>query len=117
MVGAHCLLGQEGTAPWALLSKGKSELECYPTVQTSFSAVTEISPRGDSFLVECEGGALVSARKILLATGLADEIPEIDGIFRFYGRSVHHVLTATALSTATKRSLYMVPAIRARVWR
>jgi thioredoxin reductase len=86
----HCLLGQEGTAPWALLSKGKSELGCYPTVQASFSAVTEISPRGDSFVVEREGGALVSARKILLATGLADEIPEIDGISRFYGRSVHH---------------------------
>lgn len=86
----HCLLGHEGTAPSALLAKARSELERYTTVESGLDAVTAITRRDDSFVVECECGAAVSARKVLIATGLTDDIPEIDGIDRLYGRSVHH---------------------------
>ena len=33
---------------------------------------------------------LPTARKVLLTTGLKDEIPKIEGVERLYGRSVHH---------------------------
>jgi thioredoxin reductase len=67
----HCLLGHDGVPPSVLLAKGRSELERYPTVKAGLDAVIGITPRDDGFVIECEGGAAVSARKVLLATGLA----------------------------------------------
>lgn len=87
----HCLLGHEGTPPAALLAKGRVELARYPTVEKIQRPVAAITPSDGRFLVECEGGgAAYYARKVLLATGLIDVIPEIDGVDRFYGVSVHH---------------------------
>jgi thioredoxin reductase len=42
------------------------------------------------FLVTREDGQSVRCRKVLLATGVRDEIPQIDGIAPMYGISVHH---------------------------
>lgn len=86
----HCLLGHEGTPPDRLLAKGRSELERYATVKLHAGLVSAIVPSGGRFSVACADGGAVTARKILLATGLTDEIPRIDGIDRLYGRSVHH---------------------------
>jgi thioredoxin reductase len=40
--------------------------------------------------VACADGLTSRARKILLTTGLIDEVPRLEGIERLYGRSVHH---------------------------
>lgn len=86
----HCLLGQEGTPPAELLAKGRSELARYPTVTGVPDPVTEITPLDGRFLVAAASGDTVNVRKVLLATGVTDEIPQIDGIDTLYGRSVHH---------------------------
>jgi thioredoxin reductase len=52
--------------------------------------VTEITPLDGRFLVAAASGDTVNVRKVLLATGVTDEIPQIDGIDTLYGRSVHH---------------------------
>jgi thioredoxin reductase len=41
-------------------------------------------------VVVCADGFTVTARKVLLTTGLIDEVPRLQGIERLYGRSVHH---------------------------
>jgi thioredoxin reductase len=86
----HCLLGHEGMAPRDFLAKGKSELERYTTVTTSTHHVVTITPSEHRFSVACADGSILVARKILLATGLEDEVPRVEGIDKFYGRSVHH---------------------------
>ena len=40
--------------------------------------------------VVCAGGLQLSARKLLLATGVVDELPDIEGFRELYGKSVHH---------------------------
>ncbi len=86
----HCLLGHEGIAPSALLARGRLELEQYPTVMSRGDRVTSITPDGNQFSVVCADGLAVMAGKVLLTTGLIDEVPRIEGIERLYGRSVHH---------------------------
>jgi len=86
----HCLLGHEGMAPSDLLARGRLELERYPTVTSRVDRVTAITPCGNHFSVVCADGVTSRARKILLTTGLIDEVPRLDGIERLYGRSVHH---------------------------
>jgi thioredoxin reductase len=86
----HCLLGHEGVAPAELMRKAKRELERYTTVRVLGERVTTIVPTGDVFAVTCANGFTAEARKVLLATGLVDDVPGLEGIERFYGRSVHH---------------------------
>jgi thioredoxin reductase len=54
--------------------------------------VTDITPVGDGFEYVCADGTNGSASKVLLATGLVDELPELAGIEPLYGVSVHHCL-------------------------
>lgn len=86
----HCLLGHEGMSPSDLLARGRLELEQYPTVTSRGDRVTDITPSGNRFSVACADGFAVMARKILLTTGLIDEVPRLEGIECLYGRSVHH---------------------------
>ena len=86
----HCLLGHEGMSPSELLARGRLELEQYPTVTSRVDRVTAITPCGNHFSVACADGFTSRARKILLTTGLIDEVPRLEGIERLYGRSVHH---------------------------
>jgi thioredoxin reductase len=44
----------------------------------------------EAFRLELGGGDSVEARRLLLATGLADELPAIDGLAALWGRSAFH---------------------------
>jgi thioredoxin reductase len=54
------------------------------------SAVTDISGDKDEFRVTVEDGSVVVARRVVLAYGLRDFLPAVDGIEAFYGHSVYH---------------------------
>ena len=86
----HCLVGYEGVSPRDLLARGRLELEQYPTVTSRVHRVIDITPSENRFSVACADGFTAMARKVLLTTGLIDELPRLEGIERLYGRSVHH---------------------------
>jgi thioredoxin reductase len=87
--GAHNLLGQEGIAPLELLAKGRREAESYGAEIRSGRAVG--ARRTDhGFEVDLEDGETVRARRMLLATGLVDVLPEVPGVREFWGSSVLH---------------------------
>lgn len=88
----HGLLGQEGTSPAAFLEAARRELSKYPSVELLKTRVENIAPAGDVFTFACADGTIGKASKILLASGLVDELPAIPRIEEFYGVSVHHCL-------------------------
>jgi len=86
----HGLLGHEGRPPSELLAIGSGELEKYVSVTHSRSEVSTVVPSKGGFEFTRSGNANAFARKVLLATGLIDEVPNLAGIDALYGRSVHH---------------------------
>jgi thioredoxin reductase len=88
--GVHCLLGNERIAPRELLAKGRIELREYKSVALRDDEVLAISRPDNQFTISCLSGLRVTARKVLLTTGVKDEVPKIGGIQKLYGRSVHH---------------------------
>jgi thioredoxin reductase len=88
--GVHCLLGNERIAPFELLAKGRIELREYKSVALRDDEVLAISNADNQFTISCLSGLSVTARKVLLTTGVKDDVPKIDGIQKLYGRSVHH---------------------------
>ena len=107
---------REGTPPRELLAKGRFELERYTTVELHADRVTEITPSGNQFVVACADGFTLRARKVLLTTGLTDEVPRLEGIERLYGQSTI-VLIAMVLNIEANLSRFTGQAIKVPVWR
>jgi thioredoxin reductase len=85
----HGYLSRDGAAPSELLAIGREELAPYG-VELRRVAVSDVVPAGDGFEIALATGERLAARKVLIATGVRDRLPRIDGIEACYGISVHH---------------------------
>jgi thioredoxin reductase len=87
----HGYLTRDGIPPHEFLALGRSDLAKYDTVRlTAAGAAAAVCEVGGRFKVTLEDGEIVIARKLLIATGVVDNLPAIDGIRELYGRSVFH---------------------------
>lgn len=86
----HAYLTRDGIDPGEFLRLGREQLRPYETVEFRQAEVTEASRIEDGFQVTLRSGEKVSSRKLLLATGVVDDLPELEGFEEFYGRSVFH---------------------------
>jgi thioredoxin reductase len=85
----HGYFTRDGTPPLELLEIGRRELRQYG-VEFRQVTVADVTSTGESFHVRLETGEQLQARKVLLATGVRDHLPEVEGIGDCYGVSVHH---------------------------
>jgi thioredoxin reductase len=98
----HGLLGREGKSPSDFLDEALEELSRYKSVSVRGTRVAGVIPAGEEFEFVCADGARGTASKVLLATGLVDELPELEGIEPLYGVSVHHCLYCDGFEYAGK---------------
>ncbi len=89
-VELHGYLSRDGTAPAELLAIGRSEVERYhgAVVDGTVVDATALGPHG--FSVALSGGRRVAARRILVTTGLSDELPAVPGLRERWARDVLH---------------------------
>jgi thioredoxin reductase len=87
--GVHGLLGQEGVPPAELLARGRDELAAYGGEVVPGRVVDARRDEG-GFLVTTDDGRTVRARRLLVATGLVDELPDVPGLRERWGRDVLH---------------------------
>jgi thioredoxin reductase len=83
----HGMLGRDGTSPLALLADGRREIESYGGVVRHASVVTT-RRTDDGFAIDTADGTTEHSRKLLVATGARDELPEVPGLAEFWGRGV-----------------------------
>ncbi|HYF39251.1 MAG TPA: NAD(P)/FAD-dependent oxidoreductase [Gemmatimonadales bacterium] len=88
--GLHSYLTRDGIAPGEFLEIARSEVARYPSVEFRSVEVLDATASSDGFRVVCADGRQLSARKLLLATGVVDELPEVEGLTPLYGTSIHH---------------------------
>ena len=86
----HGFLSRDGLPPGELLAAGRQEVRGYGGTiwEGSVSDVVRCSASG--FAVLLSDGRRVSARRLLVATGLRDELPDIPGLRERWGRDVLH---------------------------
>ena len=88
--GLHGYLTRDGIGPAEFLRIAREDVAQYPSVEFHRGKVVDARRTSGGFTVECAGGLRFSARKLLLATGVVDELPQVEGLPELYGRSVHH---------------------------
>jgi thioredoxin reductase len=86
----HGFLSQDGLPPADLLAAGRAEVKGYGG-EILEDTVTQLVRCGTSgFQVLLAGGQRISARRLLVATGLRDELPEVEGLSARWARDVLH---------------------------
>jgi thioredoxin reductase (NADPH) len=83
---AHNYLTRDGVPPAELYAIGRSEVTGYGG-EVITASVTTIS---QGFHVEVADGRSFNARRLLVTTGLADELPDVPGLAERFGRDVVH---------------------------
>lgn len=86
--GIHGFLGQHAILPFDLLARGRDEARGVG-VEFEEGRVTGIEKSGDGFSVT-SGSGKHHARRVVLAYGVRDTLPDIPGIEEHYGKTVHH---------------------------
>ncbi|GII95601.1 thioredoxin reductase [Sinosporangium siamense] len=82
----HTYLGRDGTAPGEMLRIARDEVRRYG-VMVREGTVVEVS-RDKSFHVVLADTSVVHARRLLVTTGLTDELPDVPGIAQLWGKDV-----------------------------
>ncbi|MGI5170076.1 NAD(P)/FAD-dependent oxidoreductase [Spirillospora sp. CA-253888] len=87
----HNFLTRDGTPPAELREIGRRELAAYRSVEVRTGSVTNAGGSSESgFRLELSSGGAVDARRLLLATGLADDLSGPRGVEALWGRSAFH---------------------------
>lgn len=85
----HGFLTRDGEHPQQLRAIGFDQLRRYG-IEVRAHAVVEAACVDARFTARLETGAVVTSRALLLATGVEDDMPAIEGFEALYGRSVFH---------------------------
>ncbi|WP_079031918.1 NAD(P)/FAD-dependent oxidoreductase [Streptomyces specialis] len=93
--GVHGYLGREGVAPAELMAAGRAEVTAYGGTVIDGRVVAARPLPGScetarGFGVTLADGTEVVARRLLVATGLTDELPDVPGLAERWGREVLH---------------------------
>ncbi|MEU0300932.1 NAD(P)/FAD-dependent oxidoreductase [Streptomyces sp. NPDC006175] len=86
---AHNYLGREGVPPLELLAIGRAEAAEYGA-ETVRGSVVSAERLSDGFRVVREDGSAVHARRLLVTTGIVDELPAVEGLAERWGSEVLH---------------------------
>ncbi len=91
----HGYLGLEGISPWNLREAGRKQALHYGATHVDgkvcrLQRVENSQHWPTLFEVATETGEPILARKLLLATGVVDVLPNIANIEQYYGTTVHH---------------------------
>jgi thioredoxin reductase len=85
----HGLLARDGVPPAELLERGRDEVARYGG-RLVRGEVRAVDRDGDQFAVGLADGRAVRARRLLVATGVVDDLPDVAGLKDRWGRDVLH---------------------------
>lgn len=87
---SHGFITRDGISPGEFRKIAHQEISKYPSVHIQQETITHVEREASTstFLLTTDRGATIQARKIILATGLKEILPNVDGIKGYYGKSL-----------------------------
>jgi thioredoxin reductase len=86
----HGFLSRDGVNPRDLRRIGRAQLARYDTIQLEGLEARRARAFRGGFQLTLSNGTRARCRKLLIATGVIDDVPSIEGFDDLYGRSVFH---------------------------
>ncbi len=86
----HGFLTRDCSEPAQLRRIGREQLQRYRTVELRDVLVKDAAPHVQGFEIELQNGERMRCRKLLLASGVRDELPDVEGFEELYGKTAFH---------------------------
>lgn len=87
---AHNIFTRDGTPPLELLKIAKSQLKIYPSVSFKNAFVTKAQKKNGAFQLTTDKEEVITARKLIIGTGVTDTLPDIKGFKELWGTKIVH---------------------------
>lgn len=87
---SHNFLTQDGQTPHAITQIGKTQVLAYPTVHFQNDLAVSGKILEDGFSITTQGKATYTSKKLIMATGIKDIMPDIPGFAESWGVTVVH---------------------------
>ena len=87
---SHGFLTRDGQPAADIAAEGRANVAAYPNVHWHDGTATSARQDGDTFVIELDGASTVRGARLVLATGVRDDLPPIDGLAERWGKSVFH---------------------------
>ncbi len=87
---SHGVIGQDGRSPDAIAADGKAQLLAYPNAQWRADSVVRAERTDSGYALHCASGQRYEARHLVLAFGVVDELPDLEGLRERWGQTVFH---------------------------
>lgn len=100
---SHGFLGHDREAPASLIQHARSQVLSYPTAQFIVGEATEARERAGELEVALASGAIHHTRRLILATGVVDELPDLPGLRERWGATVLHCPYCHGFEVASRR--------------
>jgi thioredoxin reductase len=100
---SHGFLGQDGREPGEIVAAARAEVAAYPTVSFFEGVVTRAERDGEGFAVTLEDGTTRVAKRLILATGVEDVLPDLPGLREGWGTAVLHCPYCHGYEVAERR--------------
>ncbi|MDV2452515.1 NAD(P)/FAD-dependent oxidoreductase [Xanthomonas hortorum] len=85
---SHGFLGRDGASPAQIATEGRTQLRAYPSVHWAEGEVTHLQGSADAFEVTLADGGTHTARRLIVASGVVDRLPELPGLAERWGKQV-----------------------------
>ncbi len=105
-VHMHNFVTRDGITPAEFRRIGRQQLEPYANVETREARIEDVRGTRGSFDVRLSTGS-IKARRILLCTGMVDELPEIEGLGSLWGKSIFICPYCHAWEVQNRRFAYL----------
>jgi thioredoxin reductase len=87
---SHGYLGRDPQRPLDLVATARAQLLGYSTASEIVGSIVDARRDGERFVLRLDDGRELSALRVVLATGVVDAFPDIDGFAEHYGASAFH---------------------------
>lgn len=98
---AHGFVTRDGIPPLELRRLGREELEAYPEASFEKAMVSSITREAEGFAVNY-GATSVTARAVVISTGLTEKFPALPSLRQFYGTTIHSCVECDGYEYADK---------------
>ena len=87
---SHGFLTQDGRAPGEIAADGRRQVLAYPTVSWREGRALQAAQTAGGYAVTLDDGSSVQALRLVLACGVVDQLPPVEGLRERWGASVFH---------------------------
>lgn len=85
---SHGFITRDGISPAEFRRAAHQDLAKYPSIFHKQTTIISVWMEGREWLVQDEFGELYRAQKLILATGVVERLPAVEGLSQFYGTSL-----------------------------